>query len=121
MACKALDIPTSTTARQNARRAGATTIIQLARTRRPGNPLARRQVTTWDTRVMKCGRKVKGSAFHSHSMMMAIRHPSEKLVQEALQDVGLQAPLANIEILLEVLVEILEHEGELTLGVHHVV
>lgn len=54
-------------------------------------------------------------------MVVAVGDPSEQLVEEALEDVGLQPSLTNVEVLLQVLVQVLEHQGQLPLRVHHVV
>lgn len=58
---------------------------------------------------------------HSHSMVMAVGYTAQQLVEKALENVRLQASLAHVQILLQVLVEVLEHECEFPLRVHYIV
>lgn len=46
---------------------------------------------------------------NSHSMVMAVRYASKELIEKALQDVRLQSAFANVEILLQVLIQVLKY------------
>lgn len=54
-------------------------------------------------------------------MVMAVSHAAQELVEEALQNVRLQTSLADVQVLLQVLIQVLEHQCQLPLRVNHVV
>jgi hypothetical protein len=67
-----------------------------------------------------CARKVKFVPMQ-YTVMMAVRHTANELVQERLYCAQLQSALTLIQILLQVLIQIFEHEGEPFRRMHDIV
>lgn len=56
-----------------------------------------------------------------HTMVVTVSDPSKQLIEETFENVRLQAALAHVQILLEVLIQVLEHKRQFALRMDHVI